>query len=64
MVAQQQLDGSFAPVRTIRLRAGGDGTFARSVGFANPGQYQVVAQTPGDNVNGPGASAPVTITIA
>ena len=64
VVAQQQLDGSFAPVRTIRLRAGGDGTFARSVGFANPGQYQVVAQTRGDNVNGPGASAPVMITIA
>jgi len=64
VVAQQQLDGSFASVRTIPLRAGGDGTFARSVGFANPGQYQVAAQTPGDDVNGPGASAPLTITIA
>jgi N-acetylmuramoyl-L-alanine amidase-like protein len=64
VVAQQQLDGTFAPIRTIGLRPDRNGAFARSIGFASAGQYQVVAQTQADNANGPGASAPVTITIA
>jgi hypothetical protein len=64
VVAQQQLDGTFAPIRTIGLRPDRNGAFARSIGFASAGQYQVVAHTQADNANGPGASAPVTITIA
>src|SRR3954469_9639343 len=48
VVSQQQSDGSLAPVRTIRVNAADDGSFARSIGFANPGQYQVIAHTAAD----------------
>ena len=64
VISQQQLDGTFAPIRTIRLKPDKTGAFARSIGFANAGQYHVVAQTDADDVNAAGASAPVPITIA
>src|SRR4051812_311417 len=64
VIAQQQLDGSFAPVRTIVLRPADDGSFARTIGFPDGGQYQVVAHTSADDANALGTSAPVTITIA
>jgi hypothetical protein len=64
VITKQQLDGSYATVRTIRVRPADDGSFARSIGFTEPGQYQVVAQTAADKQNGPGTSAPVAMTIA
>jgi hypothetical protein len=63
-IAQQQPDGSVAPVRTIRLNANTDGTFTRTVGFADAGQYQVVAHTAADASNALGTSAPVMVTVA
>jgi hypothetical protein len=64
VVSQQQLDGTFAVVRTVRFGAASDGTFARTIGFPAPGQYQVVAQTAADNSNAAGTSSPVGITAA
>jgi uncharacterized protein with LGFP repeats len=64
VVSAQQPDGTFASIRTIKLAPGGDGTFARAIGFPTAGQYQVVAQTDADSTNAAGASAPVAITAA
>ncbi|MFL5839567.1 MAG: N-acetylmuramoyl-L-alanine amidase, partial [Thermoleophilaceae bacterium] len=64
VISQQQPDGTFAPVRTIRFKAARDGIFTRTIGFPAPGQYQVVAQTAADSRNAAGASAPVAITAA
>jgi hypothetical protein len=64
VITKQQLDGTYATVRTIRVRPADDGSFARSIGFTEPGQYQVVAQAAADKQNGPGASPPVAMTIA
>ena len=64
VISRQQLDGSFTPVRTIRFDPEDDGTFRRSIGFPEPGQYQVLAHTSADDVNALGTSAPVAITIA
>jgi N-acetylmuramoyl-L-alanine amidase len=64
VIAQQQLDGTFATVRTIRLAPEHDGTFTRSIGFPDPGQYQVLAHTAADDANALGTSPPVAITIA
>jgi hypothetical protein len=64
VIAKQQLDGTFATVRTIPLKPADDGSFARSIGFLEAGQYQVVAQSAADKQNVPGSSAPVAITIA
>jgi uncharacterized protein with LGFP repeats len=64
VVSQQQADGTFAPIRTIRLKPARSGAFARSIGFPSAGQYQVVAHTDADNVNELGMSAPVAVTIA
>jgi hypothetical protein len=64
VVAQQQADGTFLPVRTIRLAPADDGTFARTIGFADPGQYQVIAHAAADRNNALGTSAPVFITVA
>jgi hypothetical protein len=63
-IAQQQPDGTLLTVRTIRLRPADDGTFDRTIGFPDPGQYQVVAHTAADDANALGTSAPVAITIA
>jgi hypothetical protein len=63
-IAQQQPDGSFLTVRTIRLRPADDGTFERSIGFPDAGQYQVLAHTAADDSNALGTSAPVSIAIA
>jgi hypothetical protein len=64
VIAKQQFDGTFATVRTIVLRLEDDGTFTRSIGFPEAGQYQVVAHTSADDANALGTSAPVAITIA
>ncbi|HEX6714249.1 MAG TPA: N-acetylmuramoyl-L-alanine amidase [Thermoleophilaceae bacterium] len=64
VIAKQQLDGSYATVRTIQLRPENDGTFSRSIGFLEAGQYQVVAHTSADDANALGTSAPVAIAIA
>jgi hypothetical protein len=64
VIAKQQLDGTFATIRTIALRPEDDGTFARSIGFPESGQYQIVAHTSADDANALGTSAPVAITIA
>jgi hypothetical protein len=64
VIAKQQFDGTFATVRTIRLRADHDGAFARSIGFPEAGQYQVVAHSAADDVNAVGTSPPVAIAIA
>jgi hypothetical protein len=64
VISQQQPDGSLTTIRTIRLNAASDGTFARSIGFANAGQYQVIAHTAADDTNALGSSAPVAITVA
>jgi hypothetical protein len=64
VIAQQQPDGTYATVRTIRLTPTDDGTFTRFIGFADPGQYQVVAHTSADDSNALGTSPPVAITIA
>ena len=50
-------------MRTIELRPQDDGTFARSIGFLEAGQYQVVAHTSADEANALGTSAPVAIAI-
>ena len=63
-IAAQQLDGSFLTVRTIRLRPAGDGTFERSIGFPEAGQYQVLVHTAADDSNALGTSASVSIAIA
>jgi hypothetical protein len=64
VISQEQPDGSFTPVRTIRLNAAdNDGSFARSIGFLDPGQYQVIAHTSADKSNALGTSAPVGIAI-
>jgi hypothetical protein len=64
VISQQQLDGTFAPVRTVRFGAASDGSFTRTLGFPAAGQYQVVARTPADGVNAAGASAPIAVTVA
>jgi hypothetical protein len=64
VIAKQQLDGTFATVRNVRLRPASDGSFTRSLGFLEVGQYQVVAHTEADDDNPLGTSAPVAITIA
>ncbi|MEA2665345.1 MAG: hypothetical protein QOI11_2289 [Candidatus Eremiobacteraeota bacterium] len=64
VLSQQQADGTFAPVRTIRFSAAADGTIARTIGFPSAGRYQVIAQTPADSTNAAGASAPVAVTVA
>jgi hypothetical protein len=64
VISQQQPDGSLTTIRTIRLNAASDGSFARSIGFANAGQYQVIAHTAADDTNALGSSAPVVITVA
>ena len=64
VISRQQLDGSYAPARAIRLRPARDGTFARSIGFLEAGQYQVVAHTEADAKNAVGNSAPILMTIA
>jgi hypothetical protein len=64
VISQQQPDGSLTTIRTIRLNAASDGSFARSIGFANAGQYQVIAHTAADDTNALGSSAPVAITVA
>jgi uncharacterized protein with LGFP repeats len=64
VISQQQPDGSLTTTRTIRLNAASDGSFARSIGFADPGQYQVIAHTAADDTNALGSSAPVAITVA
>jgi hypothetical protein len=64
VIAKQQLDGTYATVRTIRVRPQDDGTFERSIGFPEAGNYQVVAHTAADDANGLGTSPPVAITIA
>ncbi|MFL5893843.1 MAG: peptidoglycan recognition protein, partial [Thermoleophilaceae bacterium] len=64
VVSQLQLDGTWSEVRTVRFAAAGDGTFTRVLGFAEPGQYQVVAHTPADDRNATGTSAAVAITVA
>src|SRR5436190_4994651 len=64
VIAQQQPDGTFATVRTIRLVPADDGSFARTIGFPDPGQYQVFATTAPDRANGLGAAAGVAISIA
>jgi hypothetical protein len=64
VIAKQQFDGTYADVRSIRLHPADDGTFARSIGFPDPGNYQVVAHTSADDANALGTSAPVAITIA
>jgi hypothetical protein len=64
VISQQQPDGSLTTVRTVRLNAAADGSFARSIGFAGPGQYQVIAHTAADESNALGSSAPVSITVA
>jgi hypothetical protein len=64
VIARQQADGSYATVRSIPLRPAGDGSFARSIGFLEAGQYQVIAHTDADAKNAVGSSAPITMTIA
>jgi hypothetical protein len=63
-IAKQQPDGTFATVRSIRLNTQANGTFARSIGFSDPGQYQVIAHTAADDSNALGTSPPVLIAIA
>jgi hypothetical protein len=64
VISQQLPDGTFAPVRTLRVRPASDGTFTRSIGFPAAGQYQVTAQTAADAASAAGASPPVAITVA
>lgn len=64
VVSQQQPDGTFTTVRTITFGANPDGTFTRTVGFPNAGQFQVVAHTSADSSNALGTSAPVNVTVA
>jgi hypothetical protein len=64
VISQQQPDGTFAPVRTIRIKPAADGSFTRTIGFPAAGQYQVAAQTAANAANGTGASPPVAITVA
>jgi N-acetylmuramoyl-L-alanine amidase-like protein len=64
VLSQQQPDGTFTTVRTIRLGADSSGTFTRSIGFPDAGQFLVVAHTAPDNSNAIGTSPPVAITVA
>jgi hypothetical protein len=64
VISKQQPDGTFLTVRTITVKPAGDGSFARSIGFPEAGQYQVLAHTSADAANALGTSAPVAITIA
>ena len=62
-ITKQQPDGTFAVFRTIRFGASEDGTFARTIGFPEPGRYDVVVTVPADGRNAAGSSAPVPITV-
>jgi N-acetylmuramoyl-L-alanine amidase len=64
VIAKEQPDGSFTTVRTILVRPDDDGAFARSLGFLEAGNFQVIAHTAADDANGLGTSPPVAITIA
>jgi hypothetical protein len=64
VIAQQQPDGSFLPVRTVKTNTFTDGTFTRTIGFPDAGQYQVVAHTVADAQNALGTSVAVAITVA
>jgi N-acetylmuramoyl-L-alanine amidase len=64
VVAKQQPDGTVATVRTIVVRPDDDGAFARSIGFLEAGNFQVIAHTAADDANALGTSPPVAITIA
>lgn len=63
-IAKQQLDGTYLSVRTIPVRPADDGTFTRSIGFTEAGNYQIVAHTQADDENAVGSSAPVAVTVA
>jgi len=63
VVAMQQADGTSSQVSSKKVRTSG-GSFATTIQLNDPGQYTIVARTDGDSRNAPGASAPVTITIA
>ena len=63
VISQQQPDGSLTAVRTIRLKPNSDGSFTRTIGFPNAGQYQVIAHTAPDDANALGTSAPVAVTV-
>jgi hypothetical protein len=64
VISQQQPDGSLTTVRTIRLNAASDGSFARAIGFPDAGEYQVIAHTAADDSNAVGSSGPVSVTVA
>lgn len=64
VIAGQQPDGTFIPIRNIRLRPADDGSFSRSIGFLDAGQFEVVVHTAADDANALGTSAPIAITIA
>jgi len=64
VLSQQQPDGTFTTVRTIRLGTNSNGTFTRSIGFPDAGQFLVVAHTAADNSNAIGTSPPLAIAVA
>jgi hypothetical protein len=64
VLSSSQPDGSLVTVRTIPLRPADDGTFSRSIGFPQAGQYQVLVHSSADEDNALGTSAPVAVTIA
>jgi uncharacterized protein with LGFP repeats len=62
-ISQLQPDASYAEIRTVRVPAE-DGAFSRGIAFPGPGRYQVVARSEADEVNAPGTTVPVAITVA
>jgi hypothetical protein len=64
VVAKQAIDGSFDEIRSIAVRPDGRGNFTRTVGFADPGRYQLVARTTDDRKNLAARSPAVEVLVA
>jgi hypothetical protein len=63
VVAKQGLDGAFAEIRRIAVVTDAGG-FRRTIGFADPGRYQLTAETAADGLHAAGRSAPVEVVVA
>ncbi len=63
-MALQQPDGSYATVRNVRVNTGEDGSFERTLGFPDAGEYAVVAHTGADDENALGTSNSVPVSVA
>ena len=62
-ISRRQPDGTVTPYRSVRFGAADDGSFTRTIGFPEPGSYQVAVTSDADELNGLGSSATVAVQV-